>query len=97
MKVSFNPIEVEENYNLIIDLIIQFLVVDKFPFEIEEAGWGEFQIQIKIYFHDAPDRPITVFHNLRLYEAGEDLEAQIKNNCPHVTSEHFEEIVSLDW
>lgn len=69
-------------------------MVDKFPFEVEEVGWGEFQIQIKVYFHDAPDRPVTLFHNLRLYAAGEDLEAQIANNCPPVIFEQYEEVVS---
>jgi transcription initiation factor IIF auxiliary subunit len=67
--------------------------VDKFPFEVSETGWGEFQIQIKIYFHDAPEKPLLLVHNLRLYEAGEDLEAQLKGDCRPVVAESYEEIV----
>lgn len=68
-------------------------MVDKPPFQVTETGWGEFQIQIKVYFHDAPEKPVALFHNLRLYEAGEDLETQIKNDCPPVVVEHYDEVV----
>lgn len=68
--------------------------MDKFPFEISETGWGEFQIQIKIFFNETGiERPVILTHNLRLYESGEDLEAQIKNGCKPVLAEHYDEVV----
>lgn len=40
-------------------------IVVKPPYEVTETGWGEFEIVIKIYFHDPNERPtvscITVF------------------------------------
>ena len=75
-----------------------FLVVDKFPFEITETGWGEFQIQIKIFFNETGiEKPVILTHNLRLYEAGEDLDLQIKNGCKPVLAEHYDEIVRIQW
>lgn len=35
-------------------------VVLKPPYEITETGWGEFEIVIKIYFHDSNERPVSV-------------------------------------
>jgi YEATS domain-containing protein 4 len=36
-------------------------IVVKPPYEVTETGWGEFEIVIKIYFHDPNERP-TVSH-----------------------------------
>lgn len=59
-----------------------------------ETGWGEFQIQIKIFFKETGvEKPVILTHNLRLYDAGEDLETQIANGCKPVLSEHYDEIV----
>lgn len=30
------------------------------PYEVTETGWGEFEIVIKIYFHDPNERPVGV-------------------------------------
>lgn len=32
-------------------------IVVKPPYEVTETGWGEFEIVIKIYFHDPNERP----------------------------------------
>uniref|UniRef100_A0A0P4W0D9 YEATS domain-containing protein n=1 Tax=Scylla olivacea TaxID=85551 RepID=A0A0P4W0D9_SCYOL len=29
------------------------------PYEVTETGWGEFEIVIKIYFHDPNERPVS--------------------------------------
>lgn len=70
-------------------------VVDKAPFEVSETGWGEFQIQIRVFFHEAPEKPVVLQHNLRLYMAGEDLDAQLKNSGKPVIAEHIDEVVRL--
>ena len=28
------------------------------PYEVNETGWGEFEIQIKVYFMDPIERPV---------------------------------------
>ena len=33
-------------------------VLTKPPYEVTETGWGEFEIIIKIYFHDPNERPV---------------------------------------
>ncbi|CAI4228424.1 unnamed protein product [Auanema sp. JU1783] len=43
-------------------------VVEKPPFEVSETGWGEFEIQIRIYFIDMNEKPVTAFHYLRLFQ-----------------------------
>lgn len=34
-------------------------IVTKPPYELTETGWGEFEIVIKIYFHDPNERPVS--------------------------------------
>ena len=76
-------------------LVLIFVVIDKFPFEVTETGWGEFQIQIKIFFNETGiEKPVILTHNLRLYEAGEDLETQKANGFRPVLIENYDEIVN---
>lgn len=58
---------------------------------MNETGWGEFQIQIKIAFQDPSQRPVTLNHNLRLHPS-EDL-GQLKTSKP-VLSEFYDELVN---
>ncbi len=41
--------------------------MDRFPFEIQEEGWGEFEINIKLFFQDPLEKPVDLFHPLKLY------------------------------
>lgn len=34
-------------------------VLTKPPYEINETGWGEFEIVIKIYFMDSSEKPVS--------------------------------------
>lgn len=34
-------------------------IVTKPPYELTETGWGEFEIVIKLYFHDPNERPVS--------------------------------------
>lgn len=36
-------------------------IMTKAPYELSETGWGEFEIVIKIYFHDPNERPVSRF------------------------------------
>lgn len=33
-------------------------MVTQTPFEVEESGWGEFEIQITIFFADQNEKPV---------------------------------------
>ncbi|KAM0685666.1 YEATS domain-containing protein 4 [Conglomerata obtusa] len=57
------------------------VIIKEYPFEIQNQGWGEFTINIKITFVDPNERPINTTHYLVLHEGEE------------VVSERYEEIV----
>ncbi|KGG51298.1 hypothetical protein DI09_3p600 [Mitosporidium daphniae] len=46
--------------------------VEKWPFEISELGWGEFEVQIKIFLKDSISKPLQLVHFLRLYPSEEN-------------------------
>ena len=50
--------------NVSINFIFLPRVVSKPPYEVKETGWGEFEIQIKIYFNDLNEKPGTHFEHL---------------------------------
>lgn len=60
VNVESLPITV---FVLIIDIFAlamsRFLsVVEKPPYEVTETGWGEFEVQIRIYFVDVNEKPV---------------------------------------
>lgn len=38
---------------------LSFVVITKLPYEVTETGWGEFEVVIKIHFHDPNERPVS--------------------------------------
>lgn len=72
-------------------------IVTKPPFEITETGWGEFEVVIKIYFHDPTERPVTCYHILKLFKSPiveGDTSVTITNDTKKgLVSEQYEEIV----
>ena len=83
--------------------------VDRSPFSVTETGWGEFEVQIKIFFvPEAGEKPLTVLHHLKLHpwsgptslppvpaaEPGSSAEAPAAPALPPVVhSWQYEEIV----
>lgn len=67
-------------------------VLVKPPYEVTETGWGEFEIVIKIFFHDPNERPVTLYHILKLFQTGPDMMGEKKT----LVSEFYEEIVFQD-
>lgn len=66
-------------------------VIESPPFELTERGWGEFEIAISIFFHDdVCDKPINLFHNLKLYSEVE--QGPLSTKKP-VIVESYNEIV----
>ena len=47
--------------------IIQLIVIDHFPFEVREQGWGEFDVEVKVEFKNDAELPITFNHFLKLH------------------------------
>lgn len=67
-------------------------VHNKPPYEVTETGWGEFEIVIKIYFHDPNERPVTLYHILKLFHQGADMALTKKT----LVSEFYEEVIFQD-
>ncbi|XP_038834119.1 YEATS domain-containing protein 4 isoform X1 [Salvelinus namaycush] len=66
-------------------------VVTKPPYEITETGWGEFEIIIKMFFIDPNERPVTLYHLLKLFQS--DSSAMPKKT---VVSEFYDEMIFQD-
>lgn len=62
------------------------------PFEVQETGWGEFELIIRIYFVDPNERPVTIYHHLRLFNH-DNPNPQVPQT---VVSEHYDEIIFQD-
>ncbi|KAF3012457.1 NuA4 histone H4 acetyltransferase complex and the SWR1 complex subunit [Penicillium rubens] len=68
-------------------------VVEQQPFEVTETGWGEFEIQIKLYFvPESNEKPQTLWHSLKLHPYGPDAEG-MKERREDVISQNYEEII----
>lgn len=64
------------------------------PYTLTETGWGEFEIAIKIFFHDSNERPVTIYHFLKLFDREED--GNVKVVPGPVNSEFYDELVFMD-
>jgi YEATS domain-containing protein 4 len=63
------------------------------PFEVEETGWGEFEIAIKFYFvPESTEKPQTIWHGLKLHPYGDDIEGK-KERREMVKSICYEEVL----
>ena len=66
---------------------------DQPPFEVSETGWGEFEIQIKLYFvPESNEKPQTLWHSLKLHPYGADIEGK-RERRDVVVSQNYEEVV----
>ena len=67
--------------------------VEAAPFEVTETGWGEFEVQIKLYFvPEAAEKPQTLWHFLKLHPWGPEAEA-LKERREEIVSQSYEEII----
>lgn len=68
------------------------------PFEVKETGWGEFEVIIKIYFVDPNERPVTIYHHLKLFEHDQNNPGGPPkiDKTKTIVSEHYDEIVFQD-
>ena len=69
--------------------------IEEPPFEVTETGWGEFEIQIKIFFQpEASEKPLTLFHFLHLHPYGPNKEEE-KEQGATIEAYQYDEIVPL--
>lgn len=67
-------------------------VITRPPYEVSETGWGEFEVIIKIFFQDTAEKPVTMYHLLKLFQSDPAVIAGKKN----VVSETYDELVFTD-
>jgi len=66
------------------------------PFEVQEAGWGEFEVQVDIHFHGL-DEIYQTSHNLKLYAADDYVEyTKDRVSSTPVVNEIFTELIIRD-
>jgi YEATS domain-containing protein 4 len=75
-------------------------VVSKPPYEVSETGWGEFEVQVKIHFHDAAaEKPVAFYHVLKLFHtppgdtAPQMTSTSVVQGRKTVVSEVYDEII----
>lgn len=67
-------------------------IVTRPPYEVSETGWGEFEVIIKIFFQDTAEKPVTMYHLLKLFQSDPAVIAGKKN----VVAETYDELVFTD-
>ena len=68
-------------------------MIESPPFEVEETGWGEFEIAIKFYFvPESTEKPQQIWHGLKLHPYQGDTEQQ-KRDRTKITSVCYEEVL----
>ncbi|KAK9916702.1 hypothetical protein WJX75_005963 [Coccomyxa subellipsoidea] len=61
------------------------------PFEIEEHGWGEFELNVTLHFaDDAQEQPVEIYHKLKLYS---EVEPGNQSTKKPVVNEQYEELI----
>ncbi|KAJ6645674.1 YEATS domain-containing protein 4 [Pseudolycoriella hygida] len=70
-------------------------IVSKPPYEVTETGWGEFEVVIKLHFHDPTERPVTLYHILKLFQSPivDGTSGDGGDGKKGLVSESYEEIV----
>ena len=64
------------------------------PFEVTESGWGEFEIQIKLFFlPESNEKPLTLFHYLKLHPYQPGGGGDVAAAATDVSSYVYEELV----
>jgi YEATS domain-containing protein 4 len=67
-------------------------IINKWPFELYETGWGEFDIKIQIQLIDETVKPIDLVHSLKFYHQSH---TSGSNKRP-VVSENYDEIIFVN-
>ena len=63
--------------------------IETAPFEVTDQGWGEFEVTLQVFFHDAREKPVELTHMLKLYPEGDSQQVVAKP----VVAERYDEFV----
>jgi hypothetical protein len=84
-----------EDFSADIRAVVDVLAIEEPPFEVTETGWGEFEIQIKIFFQpEASEKPLTLFHFLHLHPYGPNKDEE-KEQGTTIEAHQYDEVVPL--
>ncbi|GFU11179.1 YEATS domain-containing protein 4 [Nephila pilipes] len=64
------------------------------PYGVTETGWGEFEVAMKIFFQDSNERPVIIYHFLKLFDREKD--GNVKVGSAPVQSEFYDEMIFTD-
>lgn len=64
--------------------------VEASPFEIQERGWGEFDIRVQVHFVDPAEKTVTIKHKLKLFGEGNLVQKR------PIVSEQYDEVVFVE-
>lgn len=68
-------------------------MIESPPFQVTETGWGEFEVQMKLYFvPEANEKAQTLWHPLKLHPFGEDVEGK-RERREEIRSQSYEEVI----
>ena len=67
-------------------------IINKWPFELYETGWGEFDIKIQIQLIDETVKPIDLVHSLKFYHQPHSSGSSKRP----VVSENYDEIIFVN-
>ena len=68
-------------------------MIESPPFEVSESGWGEFEVQLKLYFvPEAGEKAQTLWHALKLHPYGDDADGQ-RLRRDAIVSQNYEEVI----
>ena len=67
--------------------------IEQPPYQVTETGWGEFDVQVKIFFAaESGEKPVALFHRLKLHPYGPEAEA-VRAGDGVVSSWQYDEVV----
>ena len=68
-------------------------MIESPPFEVTESGWGEFEVQLKLFFvPEANEKAQTLWHALKLHPYDGDIEGQ-KQRRDTIVAQNYEEVI----
>ena len=69
-------------------------VIEQPPYEVTEVGWGEFDIIVKVFFHDSQERSVELRHFLKLRPDAElAADPSFDQTVSPVVKETYEEVI----
>ena len=83
-------------FYILINYFDLLLAIEQPPFELQETGWGEFEVLVKVYFHpSANEKAAQLYHHIRLHPYQDDPSGGPWPKDKPVTCFLYDELVSI--